>query len=90
MARKTLKQFHKELGWSTRIYTLLTIALAICAFIFDAWNTDWVLTVICALAIILCVESFAISFHRHPKTWRVIWWSIVLILLAVLLIGFTS
>ena len=88
MERKTLKQFHKELSWSTRIYVLLTVALLGGAYLFDANNTNWTLPVIGALSVVLFVESFAISFHRHPKTWRVIRWAVVLILLALLLIGF--
>lgn len=88
MERKTLKQFHKDLSWSTRIYTLLTIALLAGAYLFDANNTSWALPIAGALAVILFVESFAISFHRHPKSWRLIWWTIALILMALLLIGF--
>lgn len=88
MERKTLKQFHKQLSWSTRIYVLLTVALLAGAYLFDANNTDWTLPVIGALSVVLFVESFAISFHRHPKTWRVIRWAVILILLALLLIGF--
>lgn len=88
MQRKTLKQFHKGLSWSTRIYTLLTVTLLIGAYVFDANNTNWTLPIIGALSVILFVESFAISFHRHPKTWRVVRWAVILILLALLLIGF--
>ena len=87
MERKTLKQFHKELSWSTRIYTLLTVAVLAGAFLFNAWSTNWALTIAMALAVVLFVESFAISFHRHPKTWRVVRWLIVLIVLTLLLIG---
>ncbi len=87
MERKTLKEFHKDLSWSTRIYTLLTVALLAGAYIFDANNMGWALPITGAIAVILFVESFAISFHRHPKTWRVIKWTIILILLALLLIG---
>lgn len=88
MERKSLKQFHQQLSWSTRIYTLLTVLLIVGAHIFKAWETDWVLTVVAAIAIILLVESFAISFYRHPKAWRLIRWGLFLILLAILLISF--
>ena len=87
MERKTLKQFHKELSWSTRIYTLLTVALLAGAYLFDATQTNWALPITGAIAVVLFVESFAISFHRHPKTWRLIKWGVVLILLMLLLIG---
>ena len=87
MERKTLKQFHKELSWSTRIYTLLTVALLVGAYVFEANQTNWALPITGAIALVLFVESFAISFHRHPKTWRLIKWAVILILLTLLLIG---
>ena len=88
MERKTLKQFHKNLSWSTRIYTLLTIATVVVSYIYDAWNTNWVQTIILALAIILFVETFEIVFHKHPKAWRTFRWIVILILLALILMGF--
>jgi len=88
MERKTLKQFHKSLSWSTRIYTLLTVATIALSYYLDAWNTNWVKTIILALAIILFVETFEIVFHNHPKMWRTVRWIIILIALAFLLIGF--
>ena len=90
MERKTLKQFHKNLSWSTRIYTLLTIATVMFSYIFDAWNTNWVKTIVLALAIILFVETFEILFHKHPKTWKMIRWILILIAVAIILIGFVS
>ena len=90
MQRKTLKQFHEQLSWSTRIYTLLTIATVIGAFVFDAWNTNWALTIVAALSVVLFVESFALYFLHHPKAWRAVRWIVrllVLVVLALLLIG---
>ncbi len=87
MERRTLKQFHKDLSWSTRIYTLMTVLVIVGSYIFDAWGTNWALTVVMAIAVILFVESFAISFHRHPKTWRVVRWILLLVLLALMLIS---
>lgn len=87
MERKTLKQFHHELSWSTRIYTLLTFVLFSGAYFFNAWNTDWVMTIVVALAIILFVESFAIVLHRHPLLWRILKWGVILILFSLLFIG---
>ena len=89
MQDKSLKQFHRNLSWSTRIYTLLTIVTVALSYWFDAWNTNWARTIILALAIILFVETFEILFHKHPKTWRTIRWIIILIALALLLIGLT-
>lgn len=87
MERKTLKQFHHELSWSTRIYTLATVLTIVGSFAFDAWNTNWVLTIVSVLAVILFVESFAILFFKHPRAWRIIRWVVLLILLALLLIS---
>ena len=90
MPRKTLKQFHKELSWSTRIYTLLTIVTIIGAFVFNAWSTNWAMTIAVALAVILFVESFALYFLHHPRAWRWMRWVIrllALLILALLLMG---
>ena len=87
MEKRTLKQFHHQLNWSTRIYTLLTVAVVAGAFLFNAWSTNWGLTIIVALAVVLLVEGLAVSLHRHPAGWRVIRWMVLLILLALLLIG---
>ncbi|MCB9295810.1 MAG: hypothetical protein H6559_22205 [Lewinellaceae bacterium] len=87
MAEKTLNDFHRNLSWSTRIYTLLTIVIAVGAFLFDAWNTNWAMTMIMALAMVLFVESFALYFQKHPRTWRLVRWGLVLVLLLLLLTG---
>ena len=90
MERKTLKELHRDLSWSTRIYTLLTIVLVIGAHVFKAWESDWAMTIVVALAVVLLVESFAIVFHRYPNTWRLIRWGLLLMVLALLFIGFRS
>lgn len=87
MAEKTLNDFHRSLSWSTRIYTLLTIAIAVGAFIFDAWSTNWAMTMMVALAVVLFVESFALYFQNHPRTWRIVRWGLFLLLLLLLLTG---
>ena len=88
MSDKTLNEFHRDLSWSTRIYTLLTIAIAIGAFLFDAWNTNWAMTMVAGLAVVLFVESFAFYFQRHPRAWRLVRWGMLLLLLLLLLTGF--
>ncbi len=90
MERKTLRQFHRELSWSTRIYTLLTVVTAVGAFLFDAWSTNWALTIAVALAVVLFVESFALYFLHHPRAWRRLRWVLrlgVLLILWLLLSG---
>jgi hypothetical protein len=84
---KNLKQFHRDLRWSTRIYTLIALIIGLGAFVFDLWGTQWALLMMLALGVALFVESFAISFHRHPRTWRVIRLLILLALALLLFIG---
>ncbi len=84
---KNIHQFHRDLRWSTRIYTLIALIIGIGAFVFNLWETQWALVMLCALGVALFIESFAISFHRHPKTWRVIRFVILLILALLLFIG---
>ena len=88
MFDKTLCEFHRDLSWSTRIYTLLTIIIAVGAFFFDAWNTNWAMTMVVGLAVVLFVESFALYFQHHPRAWRLIRWGLLLLLLLLLLTGF--
>ncbi len=90
MEKKSFRQFHRDLSWSTRIYTLLTVCLIIGAFVFNAWETNWALTMVAAIAVILFVESFALSMQNHPKTWQAIRWILFLILLALLLTSLLS
>ena len=85
--RKPLSQFHRDVRWSTRIYTLLAAAIALGAILFDAWHTNWALTIAASMALILFVESLVISYHRHPRTWRGVLWILLLVALALLLIG---
>ncbi len=87
MEKKTFKDFHRDLSWSARIYTLLVVATIALSMVFDSWSQNWVMTIIGALAIILFVETFALAFQNHPKTWRIIRMILFLILLAFLLIG---
>lgn len=85
MPEKTLNEFHRDLSWSTRIYTLLTVVIALGAFVFDAWNTNWAITMVVGLAVVLFVESFALYFQKHPRAWRLIRWGLLLLLLLLLL-----
>ena len=68
MGTKNFEQFNKELSWSTRIYTLATVAVALGAFVFQAWDTDFAFTIIVAIAIILFIETFAIYFHKGVRS----------------------
>jgi cytochrome c oxidase assembly factor CtaG len=93
MPNKTLADFHRELSWQTRIYTLLTVATIVAAFLFDAWNSNWVMTILVVLAVILFVESFAMRFQHTQSLWkgiRVILWLVGLIAIALALIGLIS
>ena len=87
MERRPLKEFHKDLNWSTRIYTLMTIATIVLSIVFDAWSYNWTFTILVAIAIVLFVETFAIYFHKYPKTLRIVRLLLFLALLAMLLIG---
>ncbi len=90
MEKKTFKDFHNDLSWSTRIYTLLVVLTVVLSYVFDAWSGNWALTIVAALAAILFVETFAIYFKKHPKIWRSIRIILILILLMLLLIGATG
>lgn len=81
--RKTLSGFHREISWSTRIYLLMAVAVAVGMLIFPYWSV----VMLFALAIVLFVESLTLSIQRHPATWRTIGWLLLLIMLALLLIA---
>ena len=87
MERKSIHQLHRNLTWQTRIYMIAVLATVVFAHLFDAWNGEWATTIISVVAVVLLFDSFAISFHRHPRTWEAVKWIVVLALLAFLLIG---
>lgn len=87
MERKSLKKFHSNLTWQSRIYTMVVIATVIFAQVFNAWENNWVTTIIAAAALVLFLDSFNVAFHRHPRTWRLVKWLIILLALAILLVG---
>ncbi|MCB0522003.1 MAG: hypothetical protein H6577_21940 [Lewinellaceae bacterium] len=87
MERKTLKEFHYKLTWQSRIYTIVVLATVAFSHFFHAWDSNWATTIIAVVALVLFLDSFNLSFHRHPKIWRLIKWSIVLLALSLLLLG---
>lgn len=87
MERKTLKQFHHTLTWQSRIYALVVIATVIFAELFKAWNSNWVTTILAVVALVLFLDSFNLSFHRHPRLWQLVKWLLILVALALLLTG---
>ncbi|MFT5165748.1 MAG: hypothetical protein ACI8P3_000977 [Saprospiraceae bacterium] len=87
MEKKSFKEFHRDLSWSARIYALLVVLTVVLSLAFDAWSSNWALTIIGAIAVVLFIETFAIYFKHHPKTWRTVRLIIFLIILALLLIG---
>jgi len=88
MKNNTFKEFHHSLSWSTRIYTLMVLATLGLSFFYNAWSSNWVMTIIGAVTILLFTETFAIYFKHHPKAWRTIRLIVLLILMALFLISF--
>lgn len=89
MERKTWKEFHYDLRWSTRIYTLAAVLVIGFSYVFNAWSTNWTMTIVAAIAGILFVESFAYYFAHHPKAWKSMRWVLALIILMMILLGAT-
>jgi len=74
--------------WSTLIYVALAVALAVGAAILNAWQTNWALTILVALGVVLFIESMLLIYQRHPGAWRLIKWGILLLLALLLFTGF--
>ena len=87
MNAKSWKEFHRDLSWSTRIYTLTVVLVIVFSYLFDPWSTNWTMTIIAAIAGILFVESFAFYFEHHPQAWKVFRWVVALLILSLLLLG---
>lgn len=79
---------YRQPRWSTLIYVALAVVLAIGAAILNAWHTNWALTILVALGVVLFIESMLLISQRHPGTWRLIKWGILLLLAVLLLTGF--
>ena len=87
MEKRSFYQFNQDLHWSTRIFTLMAVLVLLGAFLFNAWGTNWALTVAVVLAVLLLVESIILSVQHHPRTWRAVGWVLLLLLLTMLLVG---
>lgn len=87
MEKKTWRTWNQNLSWSTKVYVLLAVLIGIGSFAFQAWSTNWSVTILFALAIILLVEHFSIVAHRHPKSWKIFKWIILLLACALLFIS---
>jgi len=88
MKNKTIKEFHDRLSWNTKLYTLLAIVVALVARFSNAMNTNFALTMIIGLLVVLFVESFAVVSVKHPLIWRYVRWGVLLAILAIVLLGF--
>ncbi|NND07130.1 MAG: hypothetical protein HKN87_12190 [Saprospiraceae bacterium] len=87
MEKKSFQKLHHQLSWNTKIYTLLAISVAFFAKFSNALQSDFALTIILALLVILFVESFVMISVAHPNKWRVAKWIALLVALAILLSG---
>ena len=85
MKSKTIRDFHNELSWNTKLYTLLAITVLLVAKFTSALETDFAITMVIGLLIILFVESFTIVSLHYPRLWKYTKWGIILIFLGLLL-----
>jgi hypothetical protein len=90
MKRRTLRDFHNELSWNTKIYTLLAISVLLLARFTSALTTDFAVTIVLGLLVILFVESFAIISFNHPGAWVYVKWVVILLVLAFVLLGWAK
>ncbi len=87
MEVKSWKKFSTDLRWSTRIYILSFVLVILFSVIFNAWHTDWALTVIAVVGALLLFETFVYGYAHNPTIWHTILWILFLILFAFLLMG---
>ena len=87
MSTKTWKQFNVALSWSTKVYILIAISIGVGAFVFNAWATNWAMTILITLALTLLVEYLSLFSKNHPKTWTFIKWTILFITIMLLFIS---
>lgn len=87
MEVKSWKEFNRDLRWSTRIYVLSVLLVILFSFMFNAWSTDWALTIISVIAALLLIETFAYGHAHNPGAWATIRWILLMILIAFLLMG---
>lgn len=84
MFNKTWNKFNSGLSWSTKIYVMVAILITIGAFIFNAWTTNWALTMLFTMAGTLLTEYFLVFSRRHPKTWTTIKWLVLFFIIMLL------
>lgn len=88
MSHSNASPTYQSPGWSTRMYVILAVALAVGAAVLNAWHTNWALPILLALGVVLFVESMLLIYRRHPGFWRLLKWGILLLLSLLLLTGF--
>lgn len=87
MEVKSWKKFNRDLRWSTKIYALSVVLVILFSVIFNAWQTDWSLTLIAAVGALFLIETFFYGHAHNPGVWQTILWILILILAAILLMG---
>jgi len=88
MKYPTIKEFNKSLSWETRLLVLLVVAMVAGYYSFESLRTNWFNAALFALVIVTGVDLFSTIKIRYPIIWRTIISSIILLILAMLLIGF--
>jgi hypothetical protein len=70
MKEEINKNHLKNLTWTTRIFSIIIIAVIIFANRLDAWSEEWPTTTIWILSIILLFHTFTPFLERHEKIAR--------------------
>jgi len=82
--------FNKEISWNTKFYILLAFCMILFSYLMNGTETGLFVGAIISLIIVLALDLYLILSKRYTKTWKVIKFMIVLIIVALTLIGFIS
>ena len=84
------KTFHNEVSWNTKFYVLLAFCMVLFSYFMNDAELGLMVGAVVSLFIVLFVDLYLILSKRYSKSWKVIKYILLLIIIALLLIGFTS
>jgi glucan phosphoethanolaminetransferase (alkaline phosphatase superfamily) len=90
MRTESFEKFDKRLSWNTKMYVLLTAIIVLMTYFINGNELEFTFAAICALFVVLFVETYSIWAHRFPRIWMILKWIIIWCIILLTLIGFTS
>ena len=81
---------NKSLSRNTKLFVLLAVIMVVVSYSFQDLELAIVFGSLAALVGVMLVDYFELLAKHHPRTWRVIKYTIIGIIILLTLIGFSG